>query len=157
MKKTLKITMICVLSFIGLLIICGVAYFIYTEINYKNRTYYGEKKYYEILEAAASKQKEMTLKDIFGFKWDKAFIVDGPYMSGKELAGISCIECDLGRIDPSTPMRRIVFINEERFAYDFKYDSSFIKFEPTNSYFSADTVFTVTRPLRGAISLKIKE
>jgi hypothetical protein len=158
MKISKKTIFILVSSGLSLFILCIVIFFVIFIIYYshrKNQVYGDDLAYYDLIKSIALKKDEITLNNIFIFNWNKAYIVNGPELSGDDLDEILGVDCNLLPLDNTSHVLRIVFIYNNKFVHDFAYDSTFIQFLPNNEYFYKDTVFAVSHKWLEPIVLKI--
>lgn len=65
----------------------------------------------------------VVLAKITPFDWDKAYILETPYMGGEQIDKIVGVECNLKRTD-FEQIRRIVFIKDQTFVFDYQYNTS---------------------------------
>ena len=78
---------------------------------------------------AAKTIEYLYLSDITPFDWDEAFIIEDPYIGGDALDKIVGVKCGLKRSDIDST-RRIIFIKDKKFVYDYIYRWSDITFIP---------------------------
>ncbi|MCR8645281.1 hypothetical protein NV379_21730 [Paenibacillus sp. N1-5-1-14] len=72
-------------------------------------------------------EEEIEFSKITPFVWDKAFIIEDPFTDTKNINTLVGVECNLQRLE-SDINRRIVFIKDGKFIYDFIYDIRKFKF-----------------------------
>ncbi len=63
---------------------------------------------------------EFIMEDITPFNWDRAYVVDKPFIGEEHLDKILGIDTNLKRLDIDR-LRRIVFIENDEVVYDFVY------------------------------------
>jgi len=116
MKK--KIIILTALSILGLLLVIYKFWICdFTRIIDKN------------IEIATKTKDYLYLSEITPFEWDKAFFIADPYIGGESLDKIVGIKCNLKRTETEA-IRRIVFIKNKKFVYDYKYHWTDIVFSP---------------------------
>lgn len=81
------------------------------------------------IRVASEANRYLYLSDITPFDWDEAFIIEDPYIGGEALDKLIGVKCNLKRSDFDST-RRIVFINDKKFVYDYMYKWSQIEFRP---------------------------
>lgn len=141
--------LICSIPFILLLIQGGPEMMVYGE----DTTYYNNIK----SSINGTNVAEINLNNIFKFQWDKAYFVENPGFSGSELSTKLGIKCDINPLDRNESVLRVIFINNNKIAYDYKYDSRFIEFKPLNSFIDKENAIFIINKKEGPIELKLKQ
>jgi hypothetical protein len=160
MKTTFSKIIIALSVLIGLFLTIFTILFgvLYNDYNKREMRATGDDiLYYNNIKNTIDKHKEINFENIFNFQWDKAYIVDGPEFSGIELARKLGIDHNLYPLDNTDVVRRIVFLYNGHFVYDFNYDSTFLIFTPTDKIIYKDTDFIVIRHFMKPTELKIKQ
>jgi hypothetical protein len=81
------------------------------------------------IEIASKTKGYLYLSEVTPFDWDKAFFIEDPYIGGDALDKIVGVECNLKRTETEA-IRRIVFIKDKKFVYDYHYQWTNIIFSP---------------------------
>jgi hypothetical protein len=81
------------------------------------------------IENASEKGQFLYLSNVTPFEWDKAFVLEDPYIGGDAIDKIVGVKCNVKRIDVDF-IRRIVFVKDNKFIYDFLYNYTDISFTP---------------------------
>ena len=77
----------------------------------------------------SEKNGTIVLSKATPFDWDKAYILEGPYMGGEQIDEITGVKCGLKRTE-FEQIRRIVFIKDRTFVFDYQYSISKIYITP---------------------------
>ncbi|WP_442602861.1 hypothetical protein [Paenibacillus sp. KN14-4R] len=113
MKKSILMLVVLV----GLISIGYLAFLLTTNGNNSNSTKIIEQNIVKL------KNENRTAKfaDITPFVWDKAFIIEDPFLNEEALDRIVGAKCNLDRLETDIK-RRIIFVNEGKFVFDYIYD-----------------------------------
>lgn len=82
------------------------------------------------IELASKTKSYLYLSEVTPFEWDKAFLIGDPYIGGEALDKIVGVKCNLKGTDTEA-IRRIVFIKDKKFVYDYKYQWTDMVFSPS--------------------------
>lgn len=104
-------------AFIVIGLILYHAFFNFTSIIHRN------------IRNASATDGFLYLSDVTPFEWDEAFII-GPYIGGEALDEIVGVKCGLKPTDTDM-LRRIVFIKDKKFVYDYLCSITDIGFTPS--------------------------
>lgn len=78
-------------------------------------------------ENRAAKFSELT-----PFDWDKAFILEDPFYDQEKIDEIVGVNCNLNRLETDIN-RRIVFVNDGKFVFDYIYDVREYRYSPSGT------------------------
>lgn len=81
------------------------------------------------IEVASKADSSVYLSEVTPFDWDKAFLIEDSYVGGEALDKIVGVKCNLKRSDVDS-IKRIVFIKDNKFVYDYLYNWTEITFSP---------------------------
>lgn len=81
------------------------------------------------IEAATKANSVIYLCEATPFDWDKAYLIEDSYVGGEALDKIVGVKCNLKRSDVDS-VKRIIFIKNNKFVYDYLYDWTDISFSP---------------------------
>lgn len=82
----------------------------------------------------AKSDETIRMSAIAPFEWDRAYIIEDPYISGEALNKL--VGTNININDPLVDIkRRIIFINDNKLAYDYVYDWREISFTPLGASF----------------------
>jgi hypothetical protein len=119
---------ISIALFIALL---AILVFILTyNVNEPNRAEGNDLKYYNRIEELA-RQGSISLSQVFMFKWESVYIQENPRMTEEELNDVLMFFSNTKPIEDwfGYPFR-LLFVNENRVVYDFRYDQVYLRFSP---------------------------
>ncbi|WP_341281097.1 hypothetical protein [Paenibacillus sp. FSL H8-0537] len=85
--------------------------------------------------------RSTPFSDVTPFVWDRAYILEDPYYDGGAIDKIVGAETNLKRLETEV-RRRIVFVNQGKFVYDYIYNISEFTFRPfgTLELTTSDTI-----------------
>ncbi|OXM13373.1 hypothetical protein [Paenibacillus herberti] len=116
MEKS-KLRILVLVVFVGLI---SVGYLAFTRITSDNTN---DKS--KIIEQNISELNNTNIiakfSDITPFDWDKAFIIEDPFLYEEAIDKLVGAKCNLDRLETDIK-RRIVFVNEGKFVFDYIYD-----------------------------------
>ncbi|WP_338554599.1 hypothetical protein [Paenibacillus sp. KS-LC4] len=73
--------------------------------------------------------RSTPFSDVIPFAWDRAYILEDPYYDGEAIDKIVGAETHLDRLETEV-RRRIVFVNQGKFVYDYIYGIGDFTFKP---------------------------
>ena len=86
-----------------------------------------ERDYQAKLISALNKQEDITVQDVFSFKFDRAYIFNDCYLSGEGFAKKYNLDISISEVNSGTSenLQRVVFVDESgSFVYEFRCISS---------------------------------
>lgn len=107
--------------------IVSVFLFFITLVIIYSITLKKEKDYSIKLISILNEQEEATVKDVFSFKFERAYVFDDCYISGEGFAKRYNLDISINEVKSgvSENIQRIVFVDElGDFVYEFKCDNS---------------------------------
>lgn len=67
--------------------------------------------------------RTVQFADLTPFVWDRAYILEDPFLNGEAIDKIVGVKCNLDRLETDMK-RRIIFVNEGKFVFDYIFDIS---------------------------------
>ena len=138
------------IALVAILLLVGIVFLIVLGVT-------REKDYTAHLIAEMEDEQMVTAKNVFSFKFHKAYVFDDPYISGEDFAKKHGLNISISQVKSGTSenIQRIVFVDDlGHFVYEFKCDSGEVLIAEKGIVIYPETVIERLSP-EGEKSLKI--
>ncbi|WP_341281096.1 hypothetical protein [Paenibacillus sp. FSL H8-0537] len=124
MKNNIKSRWIAV-GLIAIAVIAVLVFFLITYERLPENTHIINQNMMKLKED----NRSVPFTELTPFVWDKAYVLDNPFYNGQAIDEIVGVTTHLDRLE-TDHRRRIVFVNQGKFVYDYIYDFSAFTYKP---------------------------